>query len=92
MAEEVARDKYKGSTIGEYDPIAAFLALKSITEADNSSTNLRKLGNIAGYQMESFPYVKGTVCVVLYNDIYACTKLNIGVFLNCDFTILLPCF
>ena len=61
MAQEVARDKYKGSTIGEYDPIAAFLTLKCVTEGDNSRTNLRKLGKIAGYQMESFPYIKGTV-------------------------------
>ena len=61
MAEEVARDKYKGSATGEYDPIATFLALKSVTEGDNTRTNLRKLGKIAGYQMESFPYIKGTV-------------------------------
>ena len=44
MVEEVVRDEYKGSTIGEYDPIAAFLALKSATETENSRTNLRKLG------------------------------------------------
>ena len=54
MAQEVARDKYKGSTIGEYDPITAFLTLKCVTEGDNSRTNLRKLGKIAGYQWNHF--------------------------------------
>ena len=74
MAEEVARDEYKGNTIGEYDPIAAFLALKSVTEGNNSRTNLRKLGNIAGYQIESLPYVKGTVYTLLQNDLWACFR------------------
>ena len=48
MAEEVIQDRYQEEAAGTNDPVAAFLALKSVTETDNRRTKLRKLGNIRG--------------------------------------------
>ena len=57
MGEEVKQDKYQEETLGGNDPVAAFLALKSITGRDNKRTKLRKLGNILGVsQTETWPY------------------------------------
>ena len=48
MAEEVIQDRYQKEAAGTNDPVAAFLALRSVTETDNRRTKLRKLGNIMG--------------------------------------------
>ena len=56
MAEEVIQDRYQEETAGTNDPIAAFLALRSVTETDNRRTKLRKLGNIMGKpEIEAWP-------------------------------------
>ena len=57
MGEEVKQEKYQLETLSGNDPVAAFLALKSVTESDNRGTRLRKLGNIMGKaEADKWPY------------------------------------
>ena len=58
MAEEVKQDRYQQEAVGENDPLAAFLALKSVTGTHNTP-NLRRLGSIIGRSEGMLPPYRG---------------------------------